>query len=103
MPLVGFDEDDVFQVDMLQDKRVSRYRKTENISYLVKWHGYGMEHNTWEPAENILDSDLIKAFETKNIFLRRFLLDQDFGHEIPKTQNLPEPSARDTESQKGGV
>ena len=41
MPLVGFDEDDVFQVDMLLDKRISRYRKTEKISYLVKWHGYG--------------------------------------------------------------
>ena len=65
MPLVGFDEDDVFQVDMLLDKRISRYRKTEKISYLVKWHGYGPEHNTWEPAENILDSDLIKAFEAK--------------------------------------
>ena len=68
MPLVGFDEDDVFQVDtwcVLLDKRISRYKKTEKISYLVKWHGYGLEHNTWEPAENILDSDLIKAFEAK--------------------------------------
>ena len=63
-PLVGFDgPDNVFEVETILDRRESKRGKRVKTAYLVKWLGYGPENNTWEPAENILDPDLIKDYE----------------------------------------
>ncbi len=40
-----------------------RYRGTRNrkASYLVAWKGYGPEHNTWEPEENLKNAPEVLA------------------------------------------
>ena len=34
------------------------------IQYRITWAGYDQTYDTWEPRENVLDSRLIKDFET---------------------------------------
>ena len=35
------------------------------MHYLVKWKGYPMSDNSWEPKENISADDLIKEFQSR--------------------------------------
>ena len=60
-PIVLEDGDILYEVEALLDKRHSG-RKTE---YLVKWSGYGHEHNSWEPVRNIADPALIEEFNQR--------------------------------------
>ncbi|CAG7833419.1 unnamed protein product [Allacma fusca] len=53
--------DQVFAAERIEKKRVRKGR----VEYLVKWKGWSIKHNTWEPDENILDARLIEAFEEK--------------------------------------
>ena len=62
-PLAGFEDDNVFPVDALLDKRVTKSGKRTKTQYLVKWKGYGPEENTWVPVANILDPGLIRDYE----------------------------------------
>ena len=52
-------DSDVYKVESLLDKR----KRGRRVEYLVKWEGYGNEHNTWEPESNIRDSDLIAGYK----------------------------------------
>ncbi|XP_067673035.1 chromobox protein homolog 8-like [Haliotis asinina] len=49
----------VFAAECITKKRIRRGR----TEYFVKWKGWSVKHNTWEPAENILDLRLIEAFK----------------------------------------
>ena len=40
-----------YEVEAILDKRVVGPRKS--AQYLVKWKGYGDEHNSWEPVRNL--------------------------------------------------
>lgn len=53
------EEDFIFKVDALLDKRTVKKGRSRVTEYLVKWAGYGHEHNTWEPAKHIDDPALI--------------------------------------------
>ena len=43
---------DVYTAEKLLKKRVIR----NQTQYLVKWKGWSIKHNTWEPDTNILDN-----------------------------------------------
>ncbi len=49
----------VFGVENIVDIKVSG----KHLMYLVKWVGYDILSNSWEPAENILDPALIANFQ----------------------------------------
>lgn len=54
------DEEEVFNVEKIIDKRIDANGKTE---YLLKWIGYDEKENTWEPKENLNCPELIEGFE----------------------------------------
>jgi len=43
-------DEDVYEVEDIKEKR---RRKDHVWEYLIKWKGYGPEHNSWEPGSNI--------------------------------------------------
>jgi hypothetical protein len=51
--------EEIFQVEKILGKR----QKDGQDQYLIKWLGYSKQHNTWEPTQNILDPNLVQAFE----------------------------------------
>ena len=52
-PMVIEGEDE-FEIDtILQHRPAKKVRDDKNISYKVKWLGYGPEYNSWEPERNI--------------------------------------------------
>lgn len=56
------DRDEVYEVEKVLQKRIVR-SKTQ---YLIKWKGFSLEENTWEPQENLDCSDLIAKYEGKH-------------------------------------
>jgi len=41
-------------------------RRGRGHQYLVKWKGYGMEENTWEPLSNLWGAkDLVEEFSRR--------------------------------------
>ena len=55
-------DDEVHEAERILEARGSGAR----LQYLVQWRGFSAEENTWEPARNILDEDLIKSFQKDN-------------------------------------
>lgn len=56
-------------VEEILEKRINRLGKTE---YLVKWEGYKVSESTWEPIENLENSqDLILDFEERDAIKKR--------------------------------
>ena len=58
-----------YEVERILDKRTSkRGRRKESVEYLVKWLGYGHEHNSWETAKAVANAqELVQAFENGRI------------------------------------
>lgn len=56
-----------YYVDCLLQRRARCRRggKRKIVSYLVKWRGYGPEHNSWVLKRNI-DPELVQAFDLKS-------------------------------------
>ena len=46
-----------YEVGRILDKRINkRSRRRDSVEYLVKWLGYGHEHNSWEPAKAVANA-----------------------------------------------
>jgi hypothetical protein len=59
------DGEDEYEVEKIIDmKHKGRGRK---LHYLVKWKGYPMSDNSWEPRENLHMEELIKEFHKRNL------------------------------------
>ncbi|KAJ1596241.1 hypothetical protein NDA14_001923 [Ustilago hordei] len=65
-PPVEIESDVEYEVEQILDSKVDhRYR--DPLFYLVRWVGYGPDHNSWEPASNLTHAgDLIAEFHTAN-------------------------------------
>jgi hypothetical protein len=57
-PPVLVDGEEEFTIDYIADhKPVGR-----TFEYLVRWKGYGVEHNTWEPQKSLLDTEAFERY-----------------------------------------
>ena len=97
-------EDEVFEVEEILKKRNSRKTKGK-IEYFVKWKGYSLKSNTWEPKENILDPLLIQNFKEKmkkNKSKHVQIIKSDFGAKNEMTNDNLEvtPDSKDIENSK---
>jgi transposase InsO family protein len=52
-----FNGEEYFHVQSIIDHRERTYKNTVRRDFLVKWDGYGPEHNSWEP-ERLLRNDI---------------------------------------------
>ena len=53
------DQEDLYIVERIENKKI----RNGIVYYLIKWEGY--EEKTWEPEDNIIDSQLIDEFNIK--------------------------------------
>ncbi|GFF36224.1 hypothetical protein IFM61606_02753 [Aspergillus udagawae] len=63
------DEDDIYEVERLLDKRTVRRgrKRTPYVEYLVRWKGYGPEDHQWVREDDLQGSpDLIEAFNQRD-------------------------------------
>jgi hypothetical protein len=60
-PLIIDGEEEFFVERILDHRFVKRGRKV-CPEYLVKWRGYGTEHNSWEPASGLSDTVAYEAY-----------------------------------------
>jgi hypothetical protein len=62
-PPIEIEGDLEYEVEQVLDHRLRKYGKRERAEYLIKWKGYGHEHNTWEPERNLTNaSDVLQNF-----------------------------------------
>ena len=54
----------------------------QKLRYLVKWEGFGVEHNSWEPWDNVHAPELVVDFYWRHPGAARYIRMVDF-HSIP--------------------
>jgi hypothetical protein len=54
-----------FVVEAILDHRGDRNRRSQ-MEFLVKWQGYEVEYDSWEPCENLRDTDQLIAYLKAN-------------------------------------
>lgn len=59
VPPIVLEDGEHFEVEAILDRRTNRRRR----EYLVKWVGYGEEHNSWEPRSNFDDKTFVDEFD----------------------------------------
>ena len=73
----------------------------QKLRYLVKWEGYGIEHNSWEPWENVHAPDLVREFHWKHPGAPRHIQRMEFDTITFRPTSLPAVPSR--HSLEGGV
>ena len=62
-PVVQLDGSLEFEVETILSHRTVKRGKSNRLSFLVKWLGFGHEHNTWEPESNLVNCpDILQAY-----------------------------------------
>ena len=56
------DREEEWVVEEILDSKVIN----QKLCYLIKWEGYRIEHNSWEPQENVHAPDLVTEFHQKH-------------------------------------
>ena len=52
------DDEEEWAVEEILDSRMVNRR----LCYLIKWEGFGVEHNSWEPWDNVHALELVADF-----------------------------------------
>ena len=62
-PPIEIDDSLEYEVERVLDHRSVKRGKGTKQEFLVKWLGYGPEHNTWEPQKNLTNcKDILKEY-----------------------------------------
>ena len=69
------DGEEEWVVEEILDSRMINRK----LRYLVKWDGFGIEHNSWEPWDNIYALDLVSEFHRKHPGAPRLIRLTDFN------------------------
>ena len=77
LPEIVNGEEEWVVEEILDSKMVNR-----KLRYLVKWEGFGIEHNSWEPWDNVHAPELIADFYRRHPGAARHIRALDF-HSIP--------------------
>ena len=64
-----------FIVEKILDSRIINRK----LRYLIKWEGYGIEHNSWEPADNVHALECVVEFHRNHPGAPRHIRSADFG------------------------
>ena len=56
------DGEEYFYIDRVLDHRINKRGRRQYKEYLVKWAGYGTEHNSWEPESSLIETDQLKLY-----------------------------------------
>jgi len=89
-PPIVIDGEAEWEVEEILDSRWHRRR----FQYLIKWKGYGCEHNSWESASEVFAPELTAEFHRKHPgaprYVRRAEFDNIFHSEsiAPRCSNL---------------
>ena len=61
------DGEPMYEAEEVLSHRTSGSGKRRLVQYLIKWKGYGPQHNSWEPAPNILEhcGELVRSYLDK--------------------------------------
>lgn len=66
-PIQWLDGEPTYTVDTLLQHRFAKRGRKRITEYLVRWQGYGPEHDTWEPRSNLLTcGELVHAYKLKH-------------------------------------
>ena len=68
------DREKEFIVEEILDSRVIN----QKLHYLIKWEGYGIKHNSWEPADNVHAPEHIMDFHWRHPGAPRHIRFTDF-------------------------
>jgi len=110
----GIEGDDIEEITVEEDKDCDEEYVVEKIidqkvdsdgraRYLVKWEGYPMSSNTWEPLENLVECDkAMKAYElaraqklAQKITKKVALSDESLEEELKRTKDQNEYKVED--------
>ena len=66
-PIVTPEGEEEWEVENILNAKTKGKGRNKSILYLIKWKGFGPENNTWEPLENLENSQkLLKKFHNEN-------------------------------------
>ena len=77
--------------DVYEIEKIVRHRgKGDRTQYLIKWRGYPASQNSWEPASNILNKEVLRKYHQEQVCVTTVM---------PETSEEP-PNTRSSESDK---